>query len=222
MSNTICIAYEGDSQTAGTIASNAFPYALHPLWPAGVLDVLLAQSGSEVDSAVLGTSCTKRRPYLAQIPRRGWAKSILLLWLGSNDLQAFSAAVFFSNIQTLLAGYRSDGWGKIGICTQTPSTAAGFNAARNTWNGLVTTDFAGPNTLGIDFLCDIGNDATIGPDAAASNATYYSDGLHLTNEGHRIAAGIIQHQLSLQLQQQVTDQLAGLVTDQFGQPVYAP
>jgi hypothetical protein len=59
-----------------------------------------------------------------------------------------------------------------------PSTAAGFNAARATYNGLLS---AGAGT-DFDDHCDFSG-VTTGTDAAASNASYYSDGIHPTQAG---------------------------------------
>ncbi len=42
-----------------------------------------------------------------------------------------------------------------------------------------------------DAVADIGGDTTIGQTGDYSNGTYYSDGIHLTDAGHTIAATYI-------------------------------
>ena len=69
-----------------------------------------------------------------------------------------------------------------------PSTASGFNTARNTVNTTLRT-WVGTHC---DAIADFAADATMGPDAAASNATYYSDGTHPTAAGQVILETVIR------------------------------
>lgn len=54
------------------------------------------------------------------------------------------------------------------------------------------------NSAGCDFIVDEAADPTIGPLSAASNATYYIDGTHLTDLGAEIEATLMAGVVSQQ------------------------
>lgn len=112
-------------------------------------------------------------------------KNVLSILIGRNDMAAGigSVAAFEVAYQAYCQARRAVGW-KMVVSTVLPSTLAGFNAARNSFNTWLLANY----TTFASALADVGNDPTIGPDAAASNATYYSDGTHPTAAGHAIMA----------------------------------
>lgn len=81
---------------------------------------------------------------------------------------------------------RAAGWNHINICTLLPRTTSGFNANRAVVNSLIKAD-----SSFWDSLTRLDEDATMGPDAAASNTTYYGDGVHPTTVGNDIIAPLL-------------------------------
>jgi lysophospholipase L1-like esterase len=118
--------------------------------------------------------------------------NILFVNFGANDLNVGNAdpTTIFAAFKAYGQARRAVGW-KVVWSTVLPSTRAGntggggFNAQRATLNTSIRGD-----TSFYDALADFAADATMGPDAAASNATYYSDGTHVTLAGHQILAPI--------------------------------
>lgn len=89
---------------------------------------------------------------------------------------------FLADLAAYCDARRARGYTVI-VCTVLPSTSAGFNAARNAANAeirLWATNGSVVPGKHADYICDFAADATIGPDDAASNTTYYSDGTHPT------------------------------------------
>ena len=75
------------------------------------------------------------------------------------------------------------------LCTLLPQTTSGFNTFRNAVNAIIYSWSPGQH---YDALADFAGNATMGPDSAASNTTYYADGLHPTSAGQAILASIMQ------------------------------
>lgn len=121
----------------------------------------------------------------AMIPAvKGNKRFFLSVLIGANDLTgSATVAQFLIDLAAYCDARRAAGW-KVILCTILPNTNPGFNTKRNSANATIST------WLGVhcDALCDFAADATMGPDAAASNATYYPDGVHPSNAGHTILA----------------------------------
>jgi hypothetical protein len=114
-------------------------------------------------------------------------KFILSVMIGRNDLLTLGTATWLVNLAAYLDARRAAGWIVV-LGTILPSTAVGFNAARNTANSTLTT-WVG---LHCDAIANFAADATMGPDAAASNVTYYSDGTNPTNAGQVLLEAVIR------------------------------
>lgn len=115
---------------------------------------------------------------------------IYVVWGGLNDffIDGASAATIYSNLKTYCANIKSaDSRAIVVLCTELPSTGAGWNAVRATINTSITTE-ASPTW---DYIADLAANGTIGDDADASDTTYYSDGTHPTVAGDAIISSII-------------------------------
>lgn len=113
----------------------------------------------------------------------GLGKNVLSVLIGHNDITnsypiGGSRAGFLAALATYLDARRTAGM-KVVICTLLPSTIVGFNTERNACNAVIS-GWVGSHC---DALCDFGADATMGPDAAASNTSLYVDGTHPTAVG---------------------------------------
>lgn len=112
------------------------------------------------------------------------ADNWLSVLIGRNDLVAGTSV---GDLYAAIRGYclrrRAAGW-KVALCTVLPCTVSGFNTKRNELNGMLRANY----TQFADGLVDLAGNASIGPDSAASNLTYYSDGTHLTAAGQTIFA----------------------------------
>jgi lysophospholipase L1-like esterase len=194
------VFFEGDSITEG--ASLTTP------WPLGAMNALStikqgknnAVSGSVI-TASMGTSLgvgslEARAAALDLNASASRPRNVLVVLAGYNALNggAQSAAAMVADLKAYCLARRAAGWNRIIVGTLTPATTAGINAKRNAANALIRAD-----TSFYDGLADFAADSTIGTDAAASNTTYYSDGVHPTQAGANImatiAAAVIQAQL---------------------------
>lgn len=145
---------------------------------------LIAQAAS-VDGAIPPDAAASR-------------KFILTVLIGANDLEGIGGVTYptIASYCVALAAYldarRAAGFIVV-ICTILPRTLGGFNASRNSVNDEIrlwlTNGLLAPG-VHADAICDFAADPTMGPDAAASDTTYYSDGLHPTSAGQLILAGV--------------------------------
>lgn len=123
---------------------------------------------------------------LPPVANRTGRKFILTVLIGANDLQGLGATTWLANLKAYLQARRTAGWTVV-ACTPTPRTTAGFNTER----ALVLPTMRGWGTAdGVDYLIDFAADATMGPDAAASDTLLYGDGTHPTTAGHQNLANI--------------------------------
>lgn len=175
---------EGDSitQGAGLSESNLYPVkfttAKAPaLW--GYTNVAVGGStiAGAVSRSVITDSCFDSRV----------SDNWLTAMLGHNDL-AGGATVgnTYSALVAFCQARRATGW-KVGVCTVLPSTKVGFNPNRSALNLLILANW--PTFA--DALIDTAADPLIGPDAAASDPTYYLDGTHLTAAGQTRYATVV-------------------------------
>ena len=167
---------EGDSITsAPAIGSYAHKYGVNA--STTTFGSVRAVSGSTIADLVSRASAVD-----AIIPPAlAGRKPILSVLIGRNDLLTLGTSTWLTNLAAYLDARRSAGW-TVALGTILPATAGGFNVARNTANATLST-WVGTHC---DAIIDFAANATMGPDAAASNATYYSDGTHPTAAGQVI------------------------------------
>lgn len=145
------------------------------------------------DNAVAGSTLTTLNARAvaldAQLANRtSHRKYLLSVLIGYNDFVAgTSSATFLANLASYLDARKTAGWDYVIVGTQLPSTTSGYNAWRNTNNPTIST-WVGSHA---DAVFDFAANATMGPDAAASNLTYYSDGVHPTAAGQVILKNTI-------------------------------
>jgi hypothetical protein len=109
---------------------------------------------------------------------------IYSLLIGRNELVGYpgGVAAYAAAVTAYLATVKASGFDRVVLATLLPSTLTGFNVARNALNAIYTAPgWAAAN--GIDAICDFAADATMGADAAASDAALYPDGTHPSTAG---------------------------------------
>lgn len=167
---------EGDSISGANAL--CWPYIYGPNSSPRVFGRVFAVSGSSI--ATMQTRAALVDAVLPPLADRGSRKFILSVSIGANDLTSLGASTWLTNLGTYLDARVAAGW-TVALCTPTPTTASGFNTQRalvlSTMRGWVGTKCAA--------IIDFAADATMGPDAAASNATLYSDGTHPTTLGQQ-------------------------------------
>lgn len=182
------VAFDGDSITADQSGS---PYTYPYIVTNGTAQAVnYAVSGSTV------SDLTNRAARVDLNARSTRSKNVLFVFIGHNDLASgASAATLFADTKAYCLNRRTNGWNRIILATMLPSTGTGFNTKRNSLNSLIAAD---PSFY--DVLCDFGGDATMGPDAAASNTALYSDGTHPTAVGQTNLAVLAQAAINTALQ----------------------
>jgi hypothetical protein len=179
---------EGDSITGAF--SYSYPYLFGSHASPALYGVDYAISGSTI------ASMNSRASTVDGIipPNTQGREFILSVLIGANDLSSSysgpggtGVSGWLADLATYLDARRAAGW-KVVLCTVLPRTASGFNAARDAANTTLRT-WVGVHA---DALCDFAADPTMGPDAAASNTTYYADGTHPTAAGQAILEPIYQ------------------------------
>ncbi len=113
---------------------------------------------------------------------------VVLVAYGTNDLTAARTdAQILADLQSYCALIRADG-GKAVVATILPAT--GHNSTMQGYRTSINASLRANWATFADGLCDFAGDATMGPQAAASNAALYQDGLHPTRAGHALLAPI--------------------------------
>jgi len=163
---------EGDSISGA--AATCWPYVFGPNSSPKVFGRVFATSGSTI-----ATMQTRATLVDAVLPAdRTGRKFILSVLIGANDLVSLGSSTWLSNLGAYLDARVAAGW-TVALCTPTPATTSGFNTQR----ALVLSTMRGWVGTKCTAIIDFAADATMGPDAAASNGTLYSDGLHPTTTG---------------------------------------
>jgi lysophospholipase L1-like esterase len=181
VTNTRVLVAEGDSITE---AAAGYPFLFGPNASPAVLGNNKAVATSTIADLV------NRATVVDAIlpPSRGSRKFILSVLIGANDLATLGAPTWLANLASYCDARRAAGW-TVAVCTVLPRTSAPHNTARaiaNTELRLWTTGGSTVPGIHADAICDFAADATMGPDAAASNVTYYSDGTHPTAAGQAL------------------------------------
>lgn len=177
------VLFDGDS-ISDVLSNGLFPKLAMRSLPAAsrTLGNDLAVIGSKVSDLVL------RAGAVDSMYDSKRSKNILSIFIGANDLTggSISAATFVASLKSYCLARKATGW-KIVLCTLLPNVNSGFNTRRNAANTLIYAD----NSF-YDALADFASDATMGVDAAASNATLYPDGVHPSATGHALIAPYVK------------------------------
>lgn len=173
---------EGDSITVDT---NAYVRKYGANSTQNLIGTVSAVSGSQI-----ATMNTRAAGVDACIPsNRGSKRFVLSVLIGANDLTAATTTTqFLTDLAAYCDARRAAGW-KVVLCTLLPNINSGYNAKRNVANTEIRLWTTGGSTIAgvhADYICDLAADATMGPDAASSNTTYYPDGVHPSDAGHTI------------------------------------
>ncbi len=161
---------EGDSITA---LAGCYPYIFGPNASPVLYGVNYAVAGSVLADLVARSTIVNSIPP----PNRSGRKFILSVLVASDLQTAIDVPAWVADIATYLDAARAAGYIVI-ICTILPRTTSGFNTRRNIANPLLRA-LVGPHA---DACCDFDANPVMGPDAAASNPTLYSDGIHPTSD----------------------------------------
>ena len=188
------VVFEGDSITAQSNATNrlkSYAGLSGSAITATRSCANLAVSGSTI--ATLTARATALDAYLTQRPANG--KAVLHVFIGTNDItnSGRTGAQVFADLKTYCTARLTAGWDKIVVGTMLPRTVGGggqatFDAQRAIFNAAVTGETLGVYWHGVS---DFAAEATMGPDGANLNATYYAaDGVHPTDAGHALLAPV--------------------------------
>ncbi|MDF1720505.1 MAG: SGNH/GDSL hydrolase family protein [Minwuia sp.] len=182
---------EGDSITRGQGATTSYAYDFGANASPAVDGVVPATSTAtllEDYAASTGNSLEARIAYIdGMIPPNKQGRTFVLSVLVGNDfVTGFTdAAAYAVKVGEYCAARKAAGWDKVVLINILPRTTAGFN----TWRNAVNAAFAASGfdtTYSIDAICDFAGEATVGGDAAASNATHYPDGVHPSDAAHAL------------------------------------
>jgi lysophospholipase L1-like esterase len=126
--------------------------------------------------------------------------NVVVAWELTNDIVSGTAeATVKTNIQAYCQARKNAGW-KVVVGTCLPRTISGgigqatFNSIRDSVNTWINANAVSGGWA--DAVADVASDATIGETGDNANATYYSDGVHLTDAGHNLAAPYFSTALS--------------------------
>lgn len=174
------VIFVGDSITGGTGDSRYGGYSGRAALTLPVNCYANAQGGAQLTSFVSGYSSSLTKSIIVGL--RG-QPSVVFLHMGTNDLTigGRTAAQIYADIQAYAGFVRADG-AKIVVSTILPN--AGWNGTQQTTRNDLNTLIRNGWSSFADGLCDFAADPVMGPQAAASNATLYGDGLHPAPQGH--------------------------------------
>jgi lysophospholipase L1-like esterase len=184
------VVFDGDSLSVGTSGTTNVFYSVSRQCAEG-LDVTSVCCGIAGQTAAQIASRYATRSGLFLVPE--YAKKIVVLWAGTNDLAlAQSAATVFASFESAATAARTAGADYIIAVTCLPRGDATFESSRQTLNASILADANNK----WDYVADVGANTTIGDYADRLNLTYYAaDATHLTDAGAAIAAGIIKTQI---------------------------
>ena len=179
------IVMEGDSITAGSVGPTT-PYGVVAITSSALNQRYRNFSAGGVQISYMETNATTYYDWYAL--NRSDKKSVVSILGGHNDISGSrTAAQVITSLQNYGANRKAAGHHVV-MCTILPdSVYGGFNTTRATVNTAMRT-WGGTYW---DSLVDFDTDL-MGLDATASNATYYSDGIHPTQVGMNRLAAVYQ------------------------------
>lgn len=171
---------EGDSLTSGVGAGGSeFAYPLQ--LTNGTCTVL--NIGTAGDTIAANTSATDAA---TNLNASSALKKTAVLFLGINDILASaSSATITANLDTYLTRLRASN-SIVKICGVTLMPSTNLTAGQEVIRLAVNTHIR--SLAAYDYVADLVTDSRLND---ASNATYFSDGLHCTAAGYAVMAGVI-------------------------------
>jgi hypothetical protein len=115
------------------------------------------------------------------------SRNVVVIWGGTNDFYESGDTVdnVYGYLRNYCAARRAVGWKVVAVTMMQRSASQTVENTRLDYNGRIRVgwqSFA-------DGLADVAADARL---SDCSNATYFSDGTHLTNLGYGVAASIVR------------------------------
>lgn len=171
----------GDSISSQELPTDGFPTRYAAAAVPSVDFTLFAGSNQRLSNWSGGTATSIDAVYSASKP------CILSLLQGNDNLNDYSnnggnQATYMAALATWLDARRAAGF-KVILCTPLPRVGAfagtNYNIKRAQERAIMLT-WVGTHC---DYLCDMGADPVMGPDAAASNTSLYYDGTHPADTG---------------------------------------
>lgn len=169
--NDIAVAVEGDSITIdiNTYARKAF----RKMVP------MIGENFATV-GATVSVLESRKATVKAWLNASTATTKILSVFIGANDLVSTAGATVLANLKAYCLDMKADVPGLlIAVCSALPRNNAGQLANRAVYNPALVSD-----SSFYDVLIPFHLNATMGPDAAASDVSRYGDGTHPTNLGH--------------------------------------
>lgn len=178
------VVIEGDSISSFESYAAGALRALATPRPLGAISAI---SGSRVNTNQAGIATVAERvATVAAMYDPARSKNIYSLYIGINDLAADgdSGATLYGEIKAVCQAVKALGF-QVMVGTILPTTQLGSNGVlddRRTAANVLIRNAVSEGWA--DALFDFAADATMGPLAAASNTSLYSDGIHPTTTAH--------------------------------------
>jgi lysophospholipase L1-like esterase len=173
------VLFLGDSIASGSNGNPGYAYRVPANASPPIHGANYGVGGAGVTT--LATQLSTLLPIIAQ-GIAGGRKVVCDINYGANDLSgAVSATTFLSNLAAAADNLRSYG-AKVVLHTVLPRSQA--PAIDDTVRGTANTAIRAMVGVHCDAVADIASDATMGANGAATNTTYYADGVHPTDAGH--------------------------------------
>lgn len=189
-SNVAKVVYDGDSLTFGTgsTAGNDYPSQCTALLGSSYTTALNAGVAGQQSTAAYGDVGSQiDAQYSATV------RSIVVLWIGTNDIASGTAAATTQSNITNYVQWRQNVGFKMIVGTILPRTEFSSTPAMETARQAMNT-WIRANSFGADGIADIAADARIGDIGDQNDTTYYdADKVHLNNTGYAIVAGIVRN-----------------------------
>jgi hypothetical protein len=182
------IVYQGDSRTWGVGGTHGGTggytvFITLPTYNGQAFSQVNSGVNSQTVAGMQATAYSVVNPYY----HLKSDMNIVVLWGGVNDhySNGSSAAQIFAMLSSYASHLQSLGW-RVIICTETD--ANGYAAKKNEINGYIRAGW----TTFASGIADLAADPRIGADGAYTNATYFADGVHMTDAGQTLVGGIVQ------------------------------
>ena len=179
------VIFDGNSMTAAASST----------YPAATITALGTLVHSTYNYGVSGqTTAQMVTDGVAQIDSRyitGVSKNVVVAWEITNDLKlGADRATAYANMVAYCQARKNAGFSVV-LLTILPRTQVGlpetFEADRIAINDLIKANYASYASA----VADVAADSRIGDYGDSDDTTYYSDGVHMTEAGYAIVAGIV-------------------------------